>query len=317
MPVRKPHLAFKEQLRSELRTRLAVQNRPQAVLLDDHGQFIGTSHRRTDVTNSTGSSLGVAVITGASSGIGKAFAERLASDGYDIVLVARRRDRLESVAREIKAGGAYAEIIVADLALSEGIDTVEQRIRAGDVSLLVNNAGFQTYMPFVELSIDRAQEEVAVQVTAVMRLSHAALPAMIARGEGAIINVSSLLSFSGSMNSPFMPKRSVYAATKAFVTTFSELLAAELQGKGILVQALCPAVVRTEFHDIDGKPVLRPNVPVMEPADVVKASLAGLRQGDTVCIPALEQKGKFSAVADANRVLFDAGRGAELASRYR
>ncbi|MBZ9758309.1 SDR family oxidoreductase [Mesorhizobium sp. ESP6-5] len=269
------------------------------------------------MTNSTGSSLGVAVITGASSGIGKAFAERLASDGYDIVLVARRRDRLESVAREIKAGGAYAEIIVADLALSEGIDTVEQRIRAGDVSLLVNNAGFQTYMPFVELSIDRAQEEVAVQVTAVMRLSHAALPAMIARGEGAIINVSSLLSFSGSMNSPFMPKRSVYAATKAFVTTFSELLAAELQGKGILVQALCPAVVRTEFHDIDGKPVLRPNVPVMEPADVVKASLAGLRQGDTVCIPALEQKGKFSAVADANRVLFDAGRGAELASRYR
>ncbi|TPK78151.1 SDR family oxidoreductase [Mesorhizobium sp. B2-4-17] len=272
---------------------------------------------RTEVTNSTGSSLGVAVITGASSGIGKAFTERLASDGYDIVLVARRRDRLESVAREIKAGGASAETIVADLALSEGLDKVEQRIRAGDVSLLVNNAGFQTYMPFVDLSIDRAEEEVAVQVTAVMRLSHAALPAMIARGEGAIINVSSLLSFSGSLNSPFMPKRSVYAATKAFVTTFSELLAAELQGKGVRVQALCPAVVRTEFHDIDGKPVLRPNVPVMEPADVVKASLAGLRRGDTICIPALGERGRLSAVADANRALFDGGRGAELASRYR
>ncbi|MBZ9905651.1 SDR family oxidoreductase [Mesorhizobium sp. BR115XR7A] len=269
------------------------------------------------MTNSTGSSLGVAVITGASSGIGKAFAERLASDGYDIVLVARRRDRLESVAREIKAAGASAEIIVADLAQSHGLDMVEQRIQAGDVSLLVNNAGFQTYMPFVDLSIDRAQEEVAVQVTAVMRLSHAALPAMIARGEGAIINVSSLLCFSGSLKSPFMPKRSVYAATKAFITMFSELLAAELQGKGILVQALCPAVVRTEFHDIDGKPVLRPNVPVMEPGDVVNASLAGLRQGDTICIPALEQVGKLSAVGDANRALFDAGRGAELAPRYR
>jgi hypothetical protein len=99
---------------------------------------------------------------------------------------------------------------------------------------------------------------------------------MVARGEGAIINVSSMLSFSGSLNHPFLPKRSVYAATKAFVTTFSELLAAELQGTAVRVQALCPAVVRTEFHDIDGKPVLRPNVPVMEPADVVKASLAGM-----------------------------------------
>ncbi|WP_434668335.1 SDR family oxidoreductase [Paraburkholderia sp. A3BS-1L] len=267
--------------------------------------------------NSTGSSLGVAVITGASSGIGKAFAERLASDGYAVVLVARRRDRLEAVAREIEAGGASAEIIVADLARSEGLDTVERRIRAGDVSLMVNNAGFQTYMPFVDLSIDRAGEEVAVQVTAVMRLSHAALPAMIARGEGAIINVSSMLSFSGSLNHPFMPKRSVYAATKAFVTTFSELLAAELLGTGVHVQALCPAVVRTEFHDIDGKPILRPNVPVMEPADVVKASLAGLRQGDTICIPALEERDRLSAVANANRCLFDAGRGAELASRYR
>ena len=126
-----------------------------------------------------------------------------------------------------------------------------------------------------------------------------------------------MLSFSGSLNHPFLPKRTVYAATKAFVTTFSELLAAELQGTGVRVQALCPAVVRTEFHDIDGKPVLRPNVPVMEPADVVKASLAGLRQGDTICIPALEERDRLSAVADASRALFDAGRGGELASRYR
>lgn len=269
------------------------------------------------MNNPRPSSHGVALVTGASSGIGRAFAERLARDGYHVVLVARRRDRLEAVAREIETVGASAEVIVADLANAEDLDAVERRARAGDVSLLINNAGFQTYTPFIDLSMDRAQSEVAVQVTAVMRLTHAVLPAMIARGSGAVINVSSMLGFSGGLNHPFLPKRSVYAGTKAFVTTLSELLAAEIEGTGVRVQALCPAVVRTEFHDVDGQPVLRPNAPVMEPDDVVKASLGGLRTEDTICIPALEDRDRLSAVTDASRALFEAGRGAELASRYR
>ena len=159
------------------------------------------------------------------------------------------------------------------------------------MSMLVNSAGFQTYMPFVELDPDLAEAQIRVQVTAILRLSRAVLPAMLARNAGAIVNVSSMLAFSAGMDQPFLPKRATYAATKAFVNSFTETLSSELVGTGVKVQALCPAVVRTEFHDIDGKPVLRPNVPVMEPEDVVEASLTGLTLGDVICSPALADRG--------------------------
>jgi hypothetical protein len=269
------------------------------------------------MSTSSAKTSGVALVTGASSGIGRVFAHRLAGDGYHVVLVARRRERLEASLREIEAAGGSGEVLAADLADREGLVAVERRAAAGDVTLLVNNAGFQTYQPFTELSIDRAEAEVAVQVTAVMRLCHAVLPAMIARGDGAIINISSMLSFSGSLDAPYMPKRSMYASTKAFVTAFSTLLAAELADTGVRVQAFCPGVVRTEFHDVDGEPVLRPKVPIMEPEDAVKAALRGLELGDTICIPSLEDREKLSAVAEAQGALFGAGRGSELASRYR
>jgi uncharacterized protein len=269
-----------------------------------------------DLSPSDQTSRPCALVTGASSGIGRAFALRLAHDGFDLVLVARRRERLEELAGEIEKGGAGTEILVADLTTAEGLAAVERRVVAGDLAMLVNNAGFQTYMPFVELDPDRAEAQIRVQVTAIVRLCRAALPAMLARGDGAIVNVSSMLAFAAGMRQPFLPKRATYAATKAFVNAFTETLAEELDGTGVKVQALCPGVVRTEFHDVDGKPVLRPKVPVMEPDDVVQASLAALALGDVVCSPALVDRAIIDGERAARHAVMDAGRGAELSPRY-
>ena len=257
-----------------------------------------------------------ALVTGASSGIGRVFAQRLARDGFDLILVARRQERLEELARQVEKTGARAEVVVADLATPEGLAAVERRAAAGDLTMLVNNVGFQTYMPFVDLDPDLAEAQICVQVTAIVRLSRAALSAMLARGSGAIVNVSSMLAFSAGMDQPFLPKRATYAATKAFVNAFTEMLSSELAGTGVKVQALCPAVVRTEFHDVDGKPVLRPNVPVMEPEDVVEASLAGLALGDVICSPALLDRGLLDRERQARHALFGGARGAELSPRY-
>ena len=136
-----------------------------------------------------------ALVTGASSGIGQAFAERLARDGYDLIVVARRRDRLEALARRLSPESSVSvEVLSADLSRDDGIAMVESRIaRAPELDLLVNNAGFGAYMPFVELPPERAAELIRLQVLAVTLLSRAALPAMVARGSGAVINVSSRL----------------------------------------------------------------------------------------------------------------------------
>jgi short-subunit dehydrogenase len=258
-----------------------------------------------------------ALVTGASSGIGRAFAERLARDGSDVILVARREERLKELARELEKHGAKVEIIVADLATSKGLATVEQRAAAGDVTMLINNAGFQNYMPFAEIDADRAGAQIQLHVTAVVRLSRAVVPAMLARGDGAIVNVSSMLAFSAGADQPFLPKRATYAATKAFVNAFSETLATELAGTGVKVQALCPGVVRTEFHNVDGEPKLRPNVPIMEPEDVVAASLAALQLGDVVVPPSLSDRALIDREREARLAVFVAGRSAELAERYK
>src|ERR1700675_1353714 len=143
-----------------------------------------------------------ALVTGASSGIGRVFAQRLARDGSDLILVARRQERLEEGAHQIEKEGARVEVIVADLAMPEGLAAVERRAAFGDLTMLVNNAGFQTYVPFVELDPDRAEAQIHVHVTAIVRLSRAALPGMLARRLGSIINVSSMLAFSAGMDHP-------------------------------------------------------------------------------------------------------------------
>jgi hypothetical protein len=173
-------------------------------------------------------------------------------------------------------------------------------------------------MPFAELDPDAAEAQIHVQATAIVRLCRAALPAMLARGEGAIVNLSSTLAFAAGMDASHLPKRAVYAATKAFVNAFTETLAVELKDTGIKVQARCPGVVRTEFHDLDGKPgAVRPNVPVLEPEDVVQASLAALRLGDAVCVPALADRALIERERESRHAIFKGGLSAEIAERYR
>jgi uncharacterized protein len=261
-----------------------------------------------------------AVVTGASSGIGAAFTERLARDGYDLIIVARRRDRLESLAEQLQANHhVNVEVIAADLGKPADLLTIEKRIVEDHMlELLVNNAGFGGYMAFVELDREKATELINLKVLAVTRLTSAALPGMIARRQGSIINVSSRLAFSGSMGSSQLPKRATYAGANAFINTFSQLLQSELEETGVQVQALCPGVVETEFHERVGiAPNRYPAAIVMKPEDVVQASLAGLKLGEVICVPALEDTGLLTQIQEDEKRFFELSRSGNLAARYR
>jgi uncharacterized protein len=259
-----------------------------------------------------------ALVTGASAGLGAAFAERLARDRYDLILVARRQDRLDALAARLRERhGVAAEVMAADLTRPDALRAVEQRIAAEPgLQILVNNAGYGAYKPFVELSADEAEELIRLQVSAVTRLARAALPGMIARRRGDIVNVSSRLAWSAALTEPHLPRRVVYAASKAYVNTFTQLLAVELEGTGVRVQALCPGVVRTEFHARQGiDPTLFPTHIVMTPEDVVDGSMAGLHLGEVVCVPALQEPRLLAAFQKAEGRLMEDPSGL-LAARY-
>ena len=260
-----------------------------------------------------------ALVTGASSGIGAIFAERLAHDGYDVNIVARRRDRLEALAENLQTSHQVnVEVIVADLSKSDALRVVEKRIAEDTaLELLVNNAGFGDNMAFVQLDPDKAEELINVQVLAVARLTRAALPGMIARGHGSIINVSSDLAFSGPMGSSQLPKRATYAGTKAFIVTFTQLLQSELEGTGVRVQVLCPGLVRTELHElVDMDPSRFPPQIMMKAEDLVGASLAGLKLGEVICIPALEDADLLKQLQEDERRLFETSATGKVATRY-
>lgn len=261
-----------------------------------------------------------ALITGASSGIGAAFAERLARDYGRLILVARRRDRLQALAKRLaESHGVTAEVLQADLTDRDQLKNVERRIEAdGQLALLVNNAGFGGYMPFVQLDPDRAEELIRLQVLAVTRLTRAALPGMIERGQGAVINVASRLAFSAAMPSPPLPRRATYAATKAFVVAFTRVLHGELAGTGVRVQVLCPGLVRTEFHERMGlDPARLPAGMIMSPEDVVEASLAGLALGEVLCVPALDDPTLLAGVDSAHEELLERSGSGKMAARYK
>lgn len=260
-----------------------------------------------------------ALVTGASSGIGAAFAERLARDGYDLIIVARRRENLEELARRLQESyGVNADVLVADLSEPDSLRTVEKRIAEDSaLQLLVNNAGFGGYMPFVELDPDRAEELINLKVLAVTRLTRAALPGMLARGRGAIVNVSSRLGFSGSLGSSQLPKRATYAAANAYINTFTQLLHNELEGTGLQVQVLCPGVVETEFHERVGIDRNRyPAAIVMKAEDLVSASLAGLKLGEVICVPALEDVSLLTRIQESEQKFFEFSRTGSVAKRY-
>jgi hypothetical protein len=221
----------------------------------------------------------LALVTGASSGIGATFARRLAKDGYSLLLVARRRDRLEALARELPA----AEVLTADLTDEHDLKLVEDRIAAApNLQLLVNNAGFGTRGRFFEIPVDSQDQMHRLHVMATMRLTHAALRAMVPRAKGAVINVSSVAAFGQS------PQNVSYCSTKAWMNSFTQGLHLELKGAGspVEVQALCPGFTVSEFHDAAGiDPRTIPSWLWMRADDVVDASLRGLARGKPIVVP--------------------------------
>lgn len=230
----------------------------------------------------------LAVVTGASAGIGKVFCQRLAARGYDLIVAARNAARLESLREELERQyGVSVEVFPADLTIDTDVSLLAERLtRSPRLALLVNNAGFGTRGKLADASPAIQEAMLRLHVVAPMRLTQAALPVLLANRRGAIVNVSSLASFiysAGNVN---------YCATKAYLTTFSEGLAAELAGTGVKVQALCPGFTRSEFHqrmDVDMSEL--PRWMWMSADRVVDTSLRALDRGrPVVCVPGLRYK---------------------------
>jgi uncharacterized protein len=228
-------------------------------------------------------SRGLAVVTGATAGIGREFAEQLGARGYDLLLVARDRQRLAATAKSLAAThGVEAEAFPADLSRDDDVTRLVERLAASPrLALLVNNAGFGTRGRLAEADPERQEAMLRLHVLAPMRLARAALPLLLARRGGGVVNVSSVAGFiysAGNVN---------YCATKAYLTTFSEGLAVELHGTGVRVQALCPGFTRTEFHARMTGPVERhPRFLWLSASSVVAYSLQCLeRGGPVVCVP--------------------------------
>lgn len=256
-----------------------------------------------------------AVVTGASSGIGRSYAERLAAKGMDLVLVARRGDRLDALKSELARHNVSVRTMMADLSKAEDVQRLTIELEAMSIDLLVNNAALAYYMPFAQLPRERARELVDLNVLAPVLLSRAVIPGMTRQGRGGIINVASLLAFSGAARAPHLPNRAVYAATKAFLVTFSQILAGELEGTGVKVQVLCPGVVRTEFHSRQG--IDMSQTPRMEPEQIVSASLQDLDRGVVVSVPALVDETAKTRFDEAARTLLAPARSAQLPPRYK
>jgi short-subunit dehydrogenase len=261
----------------------------------------------------------LALVTGASSGMGKIFAERLASQGTDLILVARRRDRLEALADQLRRdGGARCEVIGADLTDGAALDALAARLAGGEsLDLLINNAGFGGFYPFATIDARAIDELIDINIRAVTRLTRAVLPDMIRRGAGGIINIGSVLALSGTLPPNPLPYRATYAAAKAFVLTFTQALAGELAGTGVRAMVCLPGPTSTEFFAIQGFDVSKYPA-MMTPDDVVTAALAGLAAGEVTCVPALADATMLDRLAGMQQsVLASIRQSSELAERYR
>jgi len=262
---------------------------------------------------STIETKGTALITGASSGIGAVYADRLAKRGYDLILVARNKERLTSLARRITSDtGRTVRTVAADLASATGLERVEQILRANaGISLLVNNAGVGAAGALVSSDIEKMDDMIRLNVTALTRLTYAAAPGFVARGNGTIINISSIVAISPET------LNGVYGGTKAFVLAFTHSLVHELADKGVRVQAVLPGATATEFWDIAGRPVHQlPQQIVMSAEDMVDAALTGLDLGETVTIPSLANNAEWDRYEAARRAMSGKLSNAIPAPRY-
>lgn len=256
---------------------------------------------------------GTALITGASSGIGALYADRLARRGHDLVLVARNEERLEEVARRVRAAsGRRVRVLRADLADPAELRGVEALIREdADIRLLVNNAGFGAVTPLLASDVDRMEAMIDLNVTALTRLSYAAAPAFVARGGGTLINIASIVAIGPEI------LNGVYGASKAYVLALTQSLQHELAAQGLRVQAVLPGATATEFWDVAGMSHAQlPEGWVMRAEDMVDAALAGLDQGEVVTIPPLQDAADWTAYEASRRALSQRFSHARPGARY-
>lgn len=243
---------------------------------------------------------GTALITGASSGIGAVYADRLARRGYDLILVARNQDRLQQLAARLhEQTGRAVKTVAADLNAAGDLAKIEALLRDdASITMLVNNAGIGATAPLLQADIGKMSEMLNLNVNVLTQLTYAAAPAFVARKQGAIINIASIAAVAPEM------LNGVYGASKAYVLAFSQSLKHELSDKGVRVQAVLPGATATEFWGIAGMPVEHlPTSIVMSAEDMVDAALAGFDQGEFATIPSLPQAADWQAFEGARLAL--------------
>ncbi|MEP9388963.1 SDR family oxidoreductase [Mesorhizobium sp. KR9-304] len=255
---------------------------------------------------------GTAVVTGASSGLGAVYAERLAGQGYDLVLVARRADRLEALAEAIRRKhGRSVSAFAADLADDGDLRRLEERIAGdGNITLLVNNAGIGGQKVVAEADAEDIAKQIKVNVVALSRLTRAVLPGLIGKGEGAVVNIASILAFDTGFGG-------IYSGTKAYVVNFTEGLQRELEGTGVKAQVVLPGPIRTEFWDIAGGDISAlPPEYIMTAEDLVDAALAGLAQGEAFTAPGLADLAEVEKYRQARGAFYGKLVAGKPAARY-
>ncbi len=265
-----------------------------------------------DLMNDT-THKGTALITGASSGIGAVYAERLARRGYDLILVARNRERLDTLANRLTtATGRSVEVVAADLGVKADVRRVEEILRTdSSITMLVNNAGIGGAGPLLVSDVDKMEAMIELNVTALTRLTYAIAPVFVARGSGTIVNIASIVAVAPEV------LNGVYGGTKAFVLAFSQSLHHELAAKGVRVQAVLPGATRTEFWDIAGQPVENlPEAIVMSADDLVDAALAGLDLGELATVPSLPDVADWEAFEAARAAMGPKLSRSQPAARY-
>jgi len=242
---------------------------------------------------------GTALITGASTGIGAVYADRLAKRGYDLILVARNRERLAESAARLKSTGRRIETIVADLTQREDVQRIADRLSTDPaITALVNNAGLGSARKLLDEKIDDLESMIYLNVTALTRLALAAMPSFVARRKGLLINIASVVALAPDL------LNGTYSGTKAYVVNFTRALKNEVQGMGVTVQAVLPGATATPFWEKSGRPVEElPAQIVMTAEDMVDASLAGLDQHEVVTIPALPDLADWERYEAARKAL--------------
>lgn len=259
-------------------------------------------------------SQGTALVTGASSGIGAVYAQRLASRGFDLLLVARDQQRLEEAASKLRdAHGVQVEVLKADLTQKDDVLKLEQRLRSdSSISLLLNNAGVAADGLLANADTDQLERMIQLNVTAVTRLASAAAASFAKAGRGTIINIASVVAL--------FPERfnATYSASKAYVLSLTQSLNAELEGTGVKVQAVLPGVTRTEIWERSGIDASQiPAEMVMEATEMVDAALSGLDQGELVTIPSLPDASDWEAFVVARHVMAPNLSKSQAAARYK